>query len=245
MVGPRSPCSAVQGRLLGKLRRWSRRWQQLRGGERVAIGLSGGLDSLATVQLLAAHRRTLAGGLELTALHVRLDSEGRSSGLPETTAAWCRELGVGLEEVDPRLDPAEELPLDCHRCAKARRRTLLEAADARGCTHLALGHHADDVVDTWVLSLFYTGTAEVIPPVRSYFGGVVTVVRPLYELRRQEIRRLADRCGFPPLPTPCPGEEHARRDRVRAVLAALGRDEKRVRRQLFWAAMRQLEADAE
>ena len=145
---------------------------------------------------------------------------------------------IGLFEVDGRLDPSEELPLDCFACARARRRTLLETADARGVRFVALGHHADDVVETWLLSLMYTGTPEVIPPVRSYFDGTVTVVRPLYELQRRELARLALLASFPAPVVGCRREDEARREKVRKALSALGRDQGLVRRQLFWAAVR-------
>ena len=149
-------------------------------------------------------------------------------------------LGLELSEVDGRLDGSERLPLDCFACAKARRRTLLEHAEVRGARLVALAHHADDVVETWLLTLMYTGNGETIPPVRSYFEGAVTVVRPLYELQRRELARLARLAGFPEAVARCRREDDARREKVRGALAALGRDQSRVRRQLYWAAVREI-----
>jgi tRNA 2-thiocytidine biosynthesis protein TtcA len=205
------------------------------------LAVSGGIDSLAMAYLVREHNRRLQRPLEVSAIHVCLDADGPAKELPESTSSWLRSLGLALTEVEGRLDGSEELPLDCFACARARRRTLLEAAEARGASHVALGHHADDVVETWLLSLMYTGNAESIPPVRSYFDGSVTIVRPLYEIQRRELARLGRLAEFPEPVARCPREDEARRERVRMALSALGRDQSRVRRQLYWAAVRQIE----
>jgi len=226
------------------MRRTCRRWPLLPPGERVAIGVSGGVDSLALVALAARYNRAIRPRCELYGIHVALDASGGTAGLPPEVAEWCRGLDVPLETVPPRLDPPEREIGDCFACAHVRRRTLFEAADARGCRVVALGHHADDVVETWLMSLMYAGSPAVLPPLRRYFGGAITLVRPLYELKKPEIVRLARLCGFPEVPASCPLERDTRRDRIRAVLAALGRDERKVRRHLFWAAVRQFEREA-
>jgi len=205
------------------------------------LAISGGADSLVMVELLRQVARTIPGKLELTAFHVTLDGRGLTEGLPEEIHEWLDRAGVALRTVAPRLDPGEPIPETCFRCARIRRRSLLEAADAEGVRYLALGHHADDVVETWLMSLFYTGAPETLAPRRSYFGGAVTVVRPLFEIRRQEIQRMARLCALPVAPSGCPLEETGtRREAVRQALAALGKDQRLVRRQLFWAAVRSL-----
>jgi len=203
------------------------------------LGISGGTDSLAMAYLLGEHSHRLREPLQLAAVHVRLDADGATDALPEATVRWLGLRDIELFEVEGRLDGSEELPLDCFACARARRRTLLETADERGVSLVALGHHADDVVETWLLSLMYTGTPEVIPPVRSYFDGAVTVVRPLYELQRRELARLARLADFPRPPARCRREDEARREKVRKALSALGRDQSLVRRHLYWAAVRE------
>jgi tRNA 2-thiocytidine biosynthesis protein TtcA len=227
------------GRLSGKLRRTARRWPVLPEGESLMLAVSGGVDSLAMAYLVGEHNRRLRKALELSAIHVRLDANGATDGLPEATVRWLGSLGIELLEVEGRLDGSDVLPLDCFACARARRRTLLETADSRGVNFVALGHHADDVVETWLLSLMYTGTPELISPVRAYFDGAVTVVRPLYELQRRELSRLARLAGFPEPVARCRHEDEARREKVRKALSALGRDQGLVRRQLYWAAVRQ------
>jgi len=241
-VGATQPVDRCRGRLLGKLRRTTRRWPMLGPGERVALGISGGRDSLALALLVAAHSRTLPVPLELIGLHVALDSGGLAAPLGDEVHRWCARLGFTVIELEPRLDATEMPPLSCFGCAHVRRRTLLEAADARGMRQLALGHHADDVVETWLMGLLYTGNAEALRPCRSYFDGSVVVVRPLYEIKNSELVRLTRLAQAPVHPGRCPQDGRTRRARVKAALGALGTDQRRVRRQVFWAAVRQLEA---
>lgn len=210
-------------------------------GARMALAVSGGIDSLAMALLVHLHNRSLKTPLNLEALHVRLDTDGSTGVLPDQIREWLESLELEVIEVEARLDPSEQLPLDCFACARARRRTLLEVAEGRQASHLAIGHHADDVVETWLMSLMYTGTAESMPPLRSYFDGAITVVRPLYELQRREIVRLAQLAEIPKPVSKCRREDEARRERVRRALSALGRDQNLVRRQLYWAAVRQFD----
>jgi tRNA 2-thiocytidine biosynthesis protein TtcA len=223
------------------MRRACRCWQLLPPGERIVLAVSGGWDSLAMVDLVAEHARSVQPRCDLLGLHVTQNGGGRTDPLPLETVAFCNEHGVPVESVTARLDPGEGEPRDCYACARVRRRTLLEEADARGFRYVALGHHADDVVETWLLSLFFTGTPETLAPIRSYFDDAVTLVRPLYELRKGEIRSLARRCAYPPATEVCTLETDSRREQIRRMLAGLGRDQRRVRRQLYWAAVRQLE----
>ena len=238
---PTSDLGRCLGRLLGKLRRTARRWPVLPEGEHVMIAVSGGTDSLAMAYLICEHNRRLKSPLKVTAIHVCLDADGPARKLSDSTACWLRAREIEVIETTGRLDGSEKLPLSCFGCARARRRTLLETAETYGASHVALGHHADDVVETWLLSLMYTGNGESIPPVRSYFDGAVTIVRPLYELQRRELVRLGRLAGFPAPVARCRREDQARRERIRSVRSVLGRDQNLVRRQLYWAAVRQYE----
>jgi tRNA 2-thiocytidine biosynthesis protein TtcA len=234
--------SRCEGRLLGKLRRTARRWPVLPEGARLALAISGGVDSLAMAYLVGRHNRRLKDPLDLVALHVCLDTHGVTTGLPEPIKSWLDSSGLSLIEIEPRLESPEVDQLECFACAKIRRRTLLEAGEGCGASHVALGHHADDVVETWLMSLLYTGNAEAIPPVREYFGGAVTIVRPLYELKKGELVRLARLADLPEAAPGCTMEALAKRDKVQGALRALGRDQTLVRRQLFWAAVNQIES---
>ncbi len=246
-MGPTSPervrCDRAAGRVLGKMKRACTRWSLLPPGSAVAIGVSGGTDSFALTWLAARYNRTIRPRCRFVGIHVALDASGETGGLPKRVEDWCAELGLPVETVAPRFDAGQPVPETCFACAHIRRRTLLEAANERGCDRVALGHHSDDVVETWLMTLMYTGTPDALPPIRQYFGGAITVVRPLYELRKAELMRMARLCGFPEPVDTCPNRAQTARDRVRTALRQLGRDERDVRRHLFWAAVRSLERD--
>jgi tRNA 2-thiocytidine biosynthesis protein TtcA len=114
------------------------------------LAISGGIDSLAMAYLVGEHNRRLQRPMKISAVHVCLDADGPAEQLPDVTARWLMSRDLEVVEVDGRLDGSDELPLDCFACARIRRRTLLETAEARGASHVALGHHADDVVETWL-----------------------------------------------------------------------------------------------
>ena len=239
----RQRCDRATGRLLGKMKRACNQWSLLPPGSTAVLGLSGGVDSFALVWLAARYNRVLRPKCRFMAMHVALDADGETKGLPDDVNEWCAGLGIPVETVAPRLDTGESVPKTCFACAHIRRRTLLEAANERGFDRVALGHHSDDVVETWLMTLMYTGTPDVLPPIRRYFGGAVTVVRPLYELRKAELVRMARLCGFPEPVQSCPNQPNTTREKVGAALRQLGRDERNVRRHLFWAAVRSLKRD--
>lgn len=206
------------------------------------LAVSGGLDSLVMAYLVTEYNRRLKSRIRLTAVHVRLDAGGETRGLDPSIVSWLDGRAIEVLEVAPRLDAMIDNALDCFTCSRARRRTLLETAEGLGSKVVALGHHADDIVETWLLALFYTGTAELMPPVRSYFDGTVAVVRPLYELRRKELQRVARLAQLPEPMGRCAREGEARREKIRTALASFGRDQDVVRRQLYWAIVRQVES---
>jgi len=237
----RNPVDRCAGRILGKMRRSARRWKLYEGGSRIAIGLSGGRDSLVLLELMALMREHWHPRLKLLALHLRLNTDGVTVGLPPAIHNWAAHRQIEIIEVIP-TDPLPEGKLRCFECSRIRRKTLFQEASVRGFPLLALGHHADDVVETWLMSLFFSGKSDSLPPRRDYFDSTISVIRPMIEIRRAEITRLARLAEVPdPIPA-CPLEEKGRRRRVKEALRCIRPDEKLVRRHLFWAAMRNFQA---
>ena len=171
--------------------------------DRVAVAVSGGKDSRAMLELLLRHRRKMPYDYDLIALHV----VGTEAGLPDLRPElepWLKSLGVDHRFVPLALPPEEPLPLNCFRCSWNRRKALFTTAADLGCTRLALGHHADDAAHTALLNLFYHGRLEAIEPHRVFFGGILTVIRPLIDVPEKELVRFARACGFPTAGGCCP-----------------------------------------
>ncbi len=207
----------LAARLLSGVNRAIRRYGLIRGGDRIAVGLSGGKDSRVLLDLL--HRGVaVEGGYELVAIHV----DGSGAGLPDLKAhlrPWLESLGLPYALVPLELPPGEKLPLSCFRCAWNRRKALFLAAERMGCNVVALGHHADDAAVTTLMNLLYKGKLERLEPRLSYFGGRFRLIRPLILLEEAEIARYARARGWEiPPEMECPRAATTRRARLERFL---------------------------
>jgi tRNA 2-thiocytidine biosynthesis protein TtcA len=225
--------------LLKDVNRAIRDFDMIRDGDRVAVAVSGGKDSLSLLRLLDWRRRSVPERYGVAAIHVIGDARGPGTPAHGPLLAWLAASGYDYR-VEPLLLPEDEaLPLNCQRCTWNRRRTLFQAAERLGCNVVALGHHADDLAQTTLLNLLVGGRVETMAPRREYFDGRLRLVRPLCYVTETELRRFARACDFPPPPEPCPRSNYSRRrlaaDLMRQARQGLGRD---VRTNLLRAGLR-------
>lgn len=204
--------------LLKNLNRAVREFDMIHAGERVAVAVSGGKDSLSLLRLLDLRRATAAQPYDLIAIHVNGDGDGAWEAVHPPLLQWLEQSGIAYRIQPFALPEGEALPLSCRRCTWNRRRALFEAARAEGCRTIAFAHHADDLAQTTLLNLLYHGVTETMAPVREYFDGALRIVRPLCYIEEKDIRRFARACGFPAPPPPCPRANTSRRQLVRDLL---------------------------
>jgi tRNA 2-thiocytidine biosynthesis protein TtcA len=204
--------------LLKDVNRAIRDYQMIAGGDRVAVAVSGGKDSLSLLRLLDLRRRQAPEQYELAAIYLAGDARGPDIPGYAPLHEWLRESGYPYAVEPLRLPENEALPLDCHRCTWNRRRTLFEAARRMGCNVIAFGHHADDLAQTTLLNLLFHGKVETMAPRREYFDGALRLVRPMCYLAEKELRRFARACSFPPPPPDCPQSDRSRRRLARDLL---------------------------
>ncbi len=205
-------------------------------GDRVAVAVSGGKDSRAMLDLLLRHREKAPYNYELLALHV----VGTSAGFPDLRPElepWFRELSVEYHFAPLELPPEEPLPLDCFRCSWNRRKALFTAANQSGCGKLAFGHHADDAAVTALLNLMFNGRLETMAPRVEFFGGAITLIRPLIHLAEKELTSYARAAGYPE-DVPCPQMRNSKRAQVKAFLRQFGHQQNQIRANLWRAARR-------
>jgi len=224
--------------LLKDVNRGIREHDLVRDGDRIAVAVSGGKDSLALLTLLDLRRRSVAEHYSLIALHVQGDSRGPNTPAHPPLQRWLAQRGYAYRILSPQLGDSETLPLNCQRCAWSRRRTLFEAATREGCGVVAFGHHADDLAQTTLLNLLFHGRAETMAPRREYFGGRLRLIRPLCYVPEKAVRRFARALDLPPPPATCPQAEHSQRELARSLLSQAETGHPQVRTNLLRAGLR-------
>jgi tRNA 2-thiocytidine biosynthesis protein TtcA len=204
--------------LLKDLNKAIRDYQMIADGDRVAVAVSGGKDSLSLLRLLDVRRDSVPEGYTLVAIHVVGDANGPDLPRHEPLISWLDSSGYQYAVEPMHLPEGEALPMNCQRCTWNRRRTLFEVADRLKCNVVALGHHANDLAQTTLLNLLYHGRVETMSPASDYFEGRFRLVRPLCYLPEKNIRRFAEANNFPSPPPACPVGLDSRRQFVAELL---------------------------
>ena len=209
-------------KLLSQVRKCIRDYQMLSPGDRVAVGVSGGKDSLALLRLLAELRDHSAVPFELLAVTLDMGYEEMDFS---PVADLCARLQVPYTLRQTQIREIvfdirkEENP--CALCAKLRRGILNETAVALGANKVALGHHYDDTVETFALSLIYEGRISCFLPVTYLDRTGLTLIRPMLYLHEKTIRNFAEREHLPVVHNPCPADKNTKREDVKALLYEL------------------------
>ena len=209
-------------KLLSQVRKCVRDYQMLSPGDRVAVGVSGGKDSLALLRLLAELRDHSAVPFELLAVTLDMGYEEMDFS---PVADLCARLQVPYTLRQTQIREIvfdirkEENP--CALCAKLRRGILNETAVELGANKVALGHHYDDTVETFALSLIYEGRISCFLPVTYLDRTGLTLIRPMLYLHEKTIRNFAEREHLPVVHNPCPADKNTKREDVKALLYEL------------------------
>ena len=207
---------------LSHMRKAINDFNMVQNGDKIAVGISGGKDSLMLLTLLAAYQKFSEYRFELCGITVDM---GFAENLYQPVADYCRELGVPYHVV--KTDIAE-IVFDirkeknpCSLCAKMRRGALNNKINELGFNKLALGHHQNDVVETFLLSLFFEGRFSTIQPVSYMSRSNVTLVRPLIYIEERDIVGVARE--LPVVKSPCPADKHTQRENMKDILRELSK----------------------
>lgn len=225
--------------LLALTRRCIQDYQMIPPGARVAVGVSGGKDSLTLLYLLAQLRRFYPGGFELQAITLDMGFEGMDFGPLEE---FCRQIEVPFTlkrtQMKQVIFDIRQESNPCALCAKMRRGALNDAALSLGCRIVALGHHFDDVAETVMLSLFYEGRFNCFAPVTYLSRKDVNCIRPMLYIPEREIARFARRQGLPVVESTCPADKNTKREEIKALLAHLEQTNPGLRGRIVGAVQR-------
>lgn len=207
--------------LLSPFRRAVNDFDMIEDGDKIAVGVSGGKDSLTLLTLLAAYRKYFGTKFELMAVSIDM---GFSDNAFEPVRQYCQRLDVPCSVV--KTDIAEIIfdirkeKNPCSLCAKMRRGALNNEIIAQGYGKLALGHHRDDVVETFMLSLFHEGRLNTFQPVSYMSRSKVTLIRPMIYIAERDITSFA--VDLPIVHNPCPANKHTEREAMKQILHDLG-----------------------
>ena len=217
--------SELETRIAKKVTRAITDHRLIEDGDRVMVGLSGGKDSWALIQILDVLRRRAPISFSVVAVNIDSGYEGyEHQKLTDTCAARGWELHVEHTNIGETIEDILEVnATPCSLCARLRRGALYRLADTVGATKIALGHHADDFIETLLLNVFFQGALKAMPARLVSDNGRHVVIRPLAYVLESEARAYAKEAELPIIGCCCPacGDLSLQRQRVKRLIAQL------------------------
>ena len=226
-------------RILSLVRRCVEDYDMIQAGETVAVGVSGGKDSVLTLAALARLRDFYPKKFDVAAVTINAGTPGMDFS---PIADLCRQLDVPYYLVDVPIyeivfvHRQEKNP--CSLCAKLRRGALSTELNRLGLHKIALGHHFDDAVETMLMSLFLEGRISCFQPVTDLDRSGDTQIRPLLYVQEKEVRGAVRRLGLPVVENPCPANGSTRREEMKELLFQLERQYPQLKKKIFGAIQR-------
>ena len=225
-------------RLMGLVRRCVEDYAMIEEGDRIAVGVSGGKDSLVLLKLLAALRGYHNKNFTLEAITIDMGLGMDYSGIEK----MCHELDVPYSVVKTEIGPIifdyrkEKNP--CSMCSKMRRGALNQALLERNCNKLALGHHYDDAVETFFMSLIYEGRISYFQPVTNLDRTGIIQIRPMLYIHEKTVDAFAQRAGLPVVENRCPVDKHTKREEIKDLIYDLVKTYPDLKERIFGAMQR-------
>ena len=225
-------------KLMGLVRRCVDDYDMIAEGDRIAVGVSGGKDSLALLVLLAGLREYFTKPFELEAITIDMGLGMDYSAVENL----CLEINVPYAIVKTEIAPIifdhrkEKNP--CSLCAKMRRGALNQAILERGFNKLALGHHYDDAVETFVMSLLFEGRISCFQPVTNLDRTGIIQIRPMLYIHEKTVDNFAVRRGLPVIENRCPVDKETKREEVKQLIFQLSQTYPDLKERIFGAMQR-------
>ena len=225
--------------ILSKMRKAIEDYNMIDEGDKIAVCLSGGKDSITMLNGLKALQRFYPKHFDLIAITVNPGFENFNKDILQKN---CDEIGVPLFIEDTQI---KEIVFDvrkeknpCSLCANLRRGILNTAAKREGCTKIALGHNLDDVLETFLMNLFFAGNISTFSPVSFMDRSGITLIRPLIYVPEKETKRFVRNSGTAVMPKVCPMDGNSTREYVKQLIVTLSLKNKHVKANIMGAIKR-------
>ncbi|QNM16045.1 ATP-binding protein [Fusobacterium hominis] len=211
-------------------------YNMIEEGDRIAVGLSGGKDSLTTLNAIYRVKQITQLNFEIIPIHIHPDTDRESY---EHIKEYCEKLGLTLQiehtNLSDMLFGENKVKNPCFLCGRIRRGILYRMMREQNINKLALGHHKDDIIETFLMNVFYQGNMKMMLPsyISEEYG--VRVIRPLSYVEEKDIIRYVKKQNLPVVKSDCPYEtsENSKRLRVKNLIKDLTMENKDVRSVIF------------
>lgn len=225
-------------KLLGPMRRAVQDYDMISEGDRIAVGVSGGKDSGALLFALDQLSRFYPKKFSVTALIIDMGTGMDYTPLEEKIRSAGIECVRRQTEIAKLIFDVRKEPNPCALCANLRRGAVNRVAVELGCNKVALGHHYDDVLETFLLNLIYGGHLGCFQPVTYLDRTGVTVIRPLIYVPEKETGAFCRKEGIPVIPNPCPANGMSQRQEMKDLVRELEKRYPGIRKRIFGAIQR-------
>ena len=225
-------------KMLSGLRKGISEYNLISDGDKIAVGVSGGKDSVTLLKLLTEYKKFSPEKFELVAITVDLQFNKTPSDL-SLIEKFCKEEGIPFfvvkTDIAEIVFDARKESNPCALCSKMRKGALYDKAQSLGCNKVALGHHADDLTDTLMLSLFYEGRLSTFSPISYLDRTGLTLIRPMIMLKEVDITCYCRDYNLPIYKSNCPANKKTKREYVKDILSTISEQVPNVRQMIFTA----------
>ena len=214
-------------------------FQMIQDGDKIAIGVSGGKDSLALLYALTGLQKFIPEKIQLVAVTVDL---GFGKFQTESVKELCKKLEIEYHVVKTQIADILKAKIKegsfCSLCAKMRKGALNNFAKELGCNKIAYAHHKDDFIETMLLSLLYEGQFFSFPPVKYFEEADITVIRPLIYIHEKDIIGFQNKMNLQSVKNPCAFDKNTKRESVKKLLNQIQKENHQAKEKMFNAIMK-------
>ena len=237
-----------RSRLFLHLKKWLEKavmdYGMIAEGDRVLVGVSGGMDSMSLLDLLNTPMITVPP-FSIVAVNIDPGFDPSYAGydmLEGHLRAGAYDYVMEKTDIGTLSHSDYNRKNPCFLCSRLRRKRIFEIAAEKGCNKIAFAHHRDDIIETLLINLFYGREISTMVPNQTIFGGKMQIIRPLAYIREALVKKYGKERGFPAIENGCPTSRTSRRRYVKELLDELEKDNRRVRENI-WKAMGHVKTD--